>query len=173
MRKWPAIAGSLLFLAVPGSVAGLVPWWLCGWRVSDHFSDYLAMQLPLRAAGALLIALGVLGLLDSFRRFAVQGLGTPAPVLPTRHLVVGGLYRYVRNPMYVAVIAAIVGQALLFGKLPLLVYGGLVWLACHGFVCLYEEPVLRAGFGGEYREFCAAVPRWMPRTTPWRGPAQS
>jgi protein-S-isoprenylcysteine O-methyltransferase Ste14 len=123
--------------------------------------------MPLfRFAGGLLIALGVIGLVDTFARFAVQGLGTPAPAFPTRHLVVAGPYRYVRNPMYIAVASVILGQGLVLGSVPLLEYGGLVWLAFHLFVLLYEEPVLRASFGSEYRVFCAEVPRWIPRVTP-------
>jgi protein-S-isoprenylcysteine O-methyltransferase Ste14 len=117
----------------------------------------------------MLITLGVIGVLDSFVRFAVQGLGTPAPVFPTRHLVVTGLYRYVRNPMYVAVFSTILGQGLLLGSVSLLEYGGLVWLAFHVFVLAYEEPTLRASFGAEYEVFCREVPRWIPRSTPWRG----
>jgi protein-S-isoprenylcysteine O-methyltransferase Ste14 len=112
----------------------------------------------------------VLGLLESFARFALQGLGTPAPVFPTRRLVVTGVYRYVRNPMYVAVAAIILGQALLFGSVALLEYGAVVWLMFHLFVLLYEEPTLRGVFGSDYEAFRAAVPRWIPRLTPWRGP---
>src|SRR5947209_8233226 len=93
-----------------------------------------------RAAGLVLLAAGAVGLLDSFRRFAVQGLGTPAPILPTRHLVVSGLYRFVRNPMYCGVVATILGQALILGSTALLFYAAVVWLAFHSFVLLYEEP---------------------------------
>jgi protein-S-isoprenylcysteine O-methyltransferase Ste14 len=116
----------------------------------------------------LLIAAGLPVLLDSFARFALQGLGTPAPVFPTRHLVVTGLYRYVRNPMYVAVVSLIVGQGLLLGNLRVLGYGLVVWLACHAFVRLYEEPMLRSTFGAEYDAFRTNVPRWIPRLHPWR-----
>jgi protein-S-isoprenylcysteine O-methyltransferase Ste14 len=111
--------------------------------------------------------LGVIGLLDSFARFALQGIGTPAPVFPTRHLVATGLYRYVRNPMYVAVVITILGQGLIFGNITLLQYGGIVWLLFHLFVLLYEEPTLTASFGSEYKSYCAEVPRWIPRFTPW------
>src|SRR5207249_6303445 len=103
--------------------------------------------------GGLLIAAGIPVLVDSFARFALQGLGTPAPVFPTRHLVVTGLYRHVRNPIYVAVVTAVIGQGLLFGNLRLLEYGALVWLAFHLFVLAYEEPRLRATFGAEYEDF--------------------
>jgi len=166
LRKVSAILGSAVFLVIaPGFIAGLVPRWISRWRLEPPF-----FGMPLfRYAGGLLIVLGVAGLLDSFVRFAVQGVGTPAPVFPTGHLVVTGLYRYVRNPMYVAVVSTIFGQALVFGNLPLLEYGALVWLLFHLFVLVYEEPTLRASFGSEYKVFCANVPRWIPRVTPWIG----
>lgn len=107
-------------------------------------------------------------LLDSFARFAVQGLGTPAPVLPTSRLVVTGLYRYVRNPMYVGVAALVFGQGLLFGNIRVLEYGVVVWIAFHLFVLGYEEPTMKATFNGEYEEFCKNVPRWIPRMSAWR-----
>jgi protein-S-isoprenylcysteine O-methyltransferase Ste14 len=165
-RKISAMVGSAIFLVIaPGFVAGLVPWWISGWRLEAPF-----FGTPLfRFAGGALIALGCVGLLDSFARFALQGLGTPAPVFPTRHLVVTGLYRYVRNPMYVALVSTILGQGLMLGNVTLLEYGALVWLLFHIFVLVYEEPTLRASFGSEYESFCASVPRWIPRVTPWSG----
>ena len=81
--------------------------------------------------------------MDSFARFALEGLGTPAPIAPTQRLVVTGLYRYVRNPIYIAVVAVIFVQALLFGDWRLLWYGALLWLAFHLFVVMYEEPTLK------------------------------
>ncbi|HUI55953.1 MAG TPA: isoprenylcysteine carboxylmethyltransferase family protein [Bryobacteraceae bacterium] len=165
-RRALAIIGSAVFLVIaPGFVAGLVPRWISGWTLDAPF-----LGMPLfRFAGGILIALGVVGLLDSFVRFAVQGVGTPAPVFPTRYLVVTGLYRYVRNPMYVAVVSTILGQGLVLGNAALLEYGVLVWLLFHVFVLAYEEPALRASYGSEYKVFCAEVPRWIPRSTPWRG----
>ncbi|HUB83800.1 MAG TPA: isoprenylcysteine carboxylmethyltransferase family protein [Bryobacteraceae bacterium] len=155
MRKPSAAAASAVFVAIaPGFVVGFVPWWISHWR----FDSPLALRLP----GALLTAAGILLLLHCVRRFVVQGLGTPAPVLPTRHLVVTGMYRYVRNPMYIAVVTAILGQAALFGSVELLAYGAMVWLLVHLFVLVYEEPALRRTFGAEYQEFCAKVPRWIP-----------
>jgi protein-S-isoprenylcysteine O-methyltransferase Ste14 len=124
-------------------------------------------------AGVLLIVGGVPLILDSFARFAIQGLGTPAPVLPTKHLVVTGLYRYVRNPMYVGVAATIFGQGLLFGNARVLEYGLFVWLAFHLFVLGYEEPTLRRSFGNEYEEFRRNVPRWIPRVKAWQEPAKT
>jgi protein-S-isoprenylcysteine O-methyltransferase Ste14 len=115
-----------------------------------------------------LVAAGTWVLVDCFVRFAFQGLGTPAPVFPTRHLVVSGLYRYVRNPMYVAVVSIILGQSLLLGNARVLGYGALVWVAFHLFVLIYEEPALRFTYGKEYQEFQSNVPRWIPRLNPWR-----
>jgi len=115
-------------------------------------------------------AAGTLVLLDSFARFAMKGMGTPAPIFPTRHLVVSGLYRYVRNPMYLAVVAVIVGQGLILANTRLLEYGALVWLGFHLFVVAYEEPTLQATFGQEYASFCHNVARWIPRRSPWPHP---
>jgi protein-S-isoprenylcysteine O-methyltransferase Ste14 len=119
--------------------------------------------------GGVLVARGVLVVADSFARFALKGLGTPAPVFPTRHLVITGFYRYVRNPMYVAVVAVIIGQGLIFGNMRVLAYGALVWLGFHLFVVAYEEPTLQATFGPEYERFRAGVPRWIPGLSSWRG----
>jgi protein-S-isoprenylcysteine O-methyltransferase Ste14 len=165
MRKASAILGSILFLLLaPGVVAGFVPWWISRWQMR---APLLGISV-FRVLGVFLIVAGVPMVLDSFVRFAIQGLGTPAPVFPTTHLVVTGLYRHVRNPMYVGVIAIIAGQGLLFGSQRVLGYGALVWMAFHLFVRGYEEPKLTKRFGEEYREFCRNVPRWMPRLRGWR-----
>src|SRR5262245_44750711 len=168
MRRLAAIIGSIVFFFVaPFVIAGVVPWWITRWQAG--FPEF---ALPiLQAIGGALAAFGTLILIDSFARFALKGLGTPAPVFPTKHLVVDGLYRYVRNPMYVGVVAAILGQALMFASPALLIYGLIVWLGFHIFVSGYEEPTLRETFGAEYEEFCKNVRRWIPRLTPWRGAA--
>jgi protein-S-isoprenylcysteine O-methyltransferase Ste14 len=166
MRRFFAVLGSLFFLLIaPGTVAGLVPWWISSWQLQAPLLGFAGF----RVLGALLIVAGLPVLLDSFARFALQGLGTPAPVFPTRHLVVTGLYRYVRNPMYVAVAGVILGQGLVLGDVRVLGYGAVVWLSFHLFVLIYEEPTLRRSFGNEYEEFCAEVPRWIPRLSPWPG----
>ena len=163
-----AILGSVLFLFVaPGTVVGLVPWWISKWKVLPTPPGFLVVQL----IGILMLAVSVLILLEAFARFALQGIGTPAPVSPTRHLVVTGFYRFVRNPMYVAVVAAILGQSMILANLMLVLYAAVVWIVTNLFVVIYEEPTLRRKFGNEYADFRANVPRWIPRLRPWSGPA--
>ena len=143
----------------PGTVAVLIPFWISRWQFQPPFFGLESV----RWFGVFLIALAAPVLLESFARFAWEGLGTPAPVLPTKNLVVRGFYRYVRNPMYVAVASIIVGQGLLLGSGSLLVYAAFVWAAFLGFVLSYEEPKLRKTYGSEYEAYCAKVPRWIPR----------
>ena len=125
----------------PAQWRGSFPWWITRWEFRPPFFDLGAT----RVVGILLIVAGLPGLVNSFARFALQGLGTPAPIAPTQNLVVTGLYRYVRNPIYVALVAVILGQAALFGDQRLLGYGVLAWLAFHAFVIGYEEPALFVG----------------------------
>ena len=157
VRSVRAAAGSVVFLALaPGVVAGLVPWLLTGWSSAGA-------PAWLQAVGWVALAAGVAVLLDAFARFVVEGVGTPAPVAPTEKLVVGGLYRYVRNPMYLAVAGVILGQAAVLGRWLLVVYavayGATVWF----FVHWYEEPTLRRQFGTEYEDYLRTVPGWWPR----------
>jgi protein-S-isoprenylcysteine O-methyltransferase Ste14 len=162
MKRRRALLATALFLCLgPGTVAGLIPWWISRWQFEPPFFGFE----PVRWFGVLLIALAAPVLLESFARFALEGLGTPAPVLPTRHLVVKGFYRYVRNPMYVAVLSIIIGQGVLLGNSWLLAYAAAVWVAFFGFVLLYEEPKLRKTYGAEYEAYCVRVPRWIPRVT--------
>ena len=155
--------GSGLFLVVaPGVVAGLIPWWLTGWEAGTTWP-------PLQLLGALLLGAGVIVLVDAFVRFVVEGIGTPAPIAPTQRLVVGGLYRHVRNPMYLAVGATIVGQALLLGRAILLLYAAAFAVVVVAFVRGYEEPTLARQVGAEYEDYRRAVPGWWPRLRPWRG----
>lgn len=169
MRRVFAVLGSVLFLVLaPGIVAVLLPWRISRWHIGASF-----LGIPsIRIVGVLLIALGAPVLLESFARFAIRGMGTPAPIFPTRHLVVSGFYRYVRNPMYIAVVSVIVGQGLITGNVRVLEYAGLVWLGFHVFVRAYEEPILRKTFAAEYDAFCDHVPRWLPRLNPWRESAK-
>ena len=159
------LAGAIAFsIIAPGTIAGFIPYAITRWRVQSHW-----LGLPGQIAGGLMLAAGVLVLAESFLRFVFVGRGTPAPVAPPEGLVVSGFYRYTRNPMYLAVVSAIAGQALLFGSANLLAYAVLIWLLVSGFVLLYEEPVLRRKFGRSYDVYRGNVPRWWPRSSPWRG----
>ena len=117
-------------------------------------------------AGAL-VAVAVAVLIGAFARFVIEGRGTPAPVAPTAALVVGGLYRYVRNPMYVAVLTIIAGQAVMLWRPILLAYALVVALAVVSFVHWYEEPILSQRYGPQYDSYRRAVPGWWPRIRPW------
>ncbi len=165
MNRNEALIGSAAFLVLaPGTVAGLIPWFITKWRFGEGASTGVSI------VGGIFIALALALLIECFVRFAQRGLGTPAPVAPTQHLVVSGLYRFVRNPMYVAVLGLIFGQMLLFGSAALMAYGVTIWLAFLIFVVSYEEPTLRRTFPEEYAAYFENVPRWIPRLTPWKGP---
>jgi protein-S-isoprenylcysteine O-methyltransferase Ste14 len=146
----------------PGPLAVLGPWLITRWRTEDPLFDITAG----RAVGVALIALGLPCLIESIVRFVRIGRGTLFPAMPTEHLVVTGLYRYVRNPMYVGVVSLVVGQGLLFGSGDTLVYAAVVAAGFHLFVLLYEEPTMRRTYGGEYEAYCRQVRRWLPRLRP-------
>jgi protein-S-isoprenylcysteine O-methyltransferase Ste14 len=141
-------------------MAGLVPWLITRWR---PLTSPVAVVI-----GAVLVAVGIAVLVACFARFVTEGRGTPAPIAPTEELVVGGIYRYVRNPMYLAVTASILGQALMFGSWPLLAYAAFFMLITWTFVTLYEQPTLAERYGEPYAEYRRAVPGWWPRLTAWR-----
>jgi protein-S-isoprenylcysteine O-methyltransferase Ste14 len=160
MRRPTAAAGSSLFFALaPGVVAGVVPWWITGW-------DAEPVSLPVRILGGLVTATAAAMLVHAFARFVVEGIGTPAPVAPTTHLVVGGLYRWVRNPMYLAVVGCVMGQAALFGRPGLLAYAAGLLALFVAFVRGYEEPALTHRFGPEYEAYRRSVPGWWPARRP-------
>jgi protein-S-isoprenylcysteine O-methyltransferase Ste14 len=144
-------------------MAGLVPWAFTGWDRPDGPVGALDVL------GAALVLGGLAAVVDCFVRFVREGVGTPAPVAPTEFLVQGGLYRHLRNPMYVGVASAILGQALVFRSTGLLGWLVVFVAAVVGFVKGYEEPTLREQFGASYDRYRAAVPGWWPRLTPWRG----
>jgi protein-S-isoprenylcysteine O-methyltransferase Ste14 len=165
MRRPTAAVGSAVFFLVgPGVFVGLIPWLLTGWQVREPV-PYWA---PMRVLGVILLVAGLIALIQAFVRFVVEGLGTPVPVAAPERLVVGGVYRNVRNPMYVALLAVIVGQALLLGQLGLLLYAAGIWLIAAAFVRFYEEPALRRRFGADYEAYRRAVPAWWPRLRPWK-----
>jgi protein-S-isoprenylcysteine O-methyltransferase Ste14 len=147
-----AVLGSTaFFFAAPCVVGGVIPWWISGWAGPRFWP------------GLVLVAAGAYVVLRAFVRFVREGRGTPAPVAPTEELVVGGDYRYVRNPMYVGVVTAILGQALTFLDLRILGYGVLAWAVMASFVRWYEEPVLLRQYGAHYEDYRRKVPAWLPR----------
>ena len=137
-------------------VAGYIPLVVLrqGPRLETGLLAYLAIPLWL---------IGGFILLWSFWNFLNEGRGTPAPVDPPKELVVAGFYRYVRNPMYVGILAVVLGHFLWFGYWYLLVYAIVIFLAFHTFVTLYEEPTLRGKFGAAYEDYLKRVPRWIPK----------
>jgi protein-S-isoprenylcysteine O-methyltransferase Ste14 len=162
-RTGAAVASVVFAVGQPGLMGGLVPYWITGgWEGSGA-------PVALQVVGAVLLAAGVGGLAHTVIRFVVEGLGTPFPAAPTENLVVSGLYRYVRNPMYLAVIAIILGQAAILGNANLLVYAAILWVTVAGFAHFYEEPTLSSKYGEQYTAYRRAVRGWWPRATPWRG----
>lgn len=164
MGRFEASIGSAVFFCIaPGSVAGLIPWWITRWCAGEGAAPNTTI------IGWLFIAIGAAVLIECFIRFARTSGGTPAPLAPSERLVVTGLYRFVRNPMYVGVLMLILGQALVFASAALLAYGVAIWMAFHIFVVGFEERRLRAEFPEAYAAYFENVPRWLPRLTPWRG----
>jgi protein-S-isoprenylcysteine O-methyltransferase Ste14 len=156
-RRAAAIGSTIFFVAAPGVVAGVVPYFLTdGWEQGHP-------RLLLQIIGGVMLVAAVPILVAAFVRFVVEGIGTPAPIAPTQELVVGGLYRYVRNPMYLAVGATIVGQGLLLGRGVLFIWAAVFGVAVFAFVRLYEEPTLAETYGIQYTAYRNSVPGWWPR----------
>ena len=148
-------------LFVPGVTLGLLP---------SLITRNASNPPPgiVRALGFLLVAFGVATMVWCFARFALAR-GTPSPIDPPKDLVVVGLYRWVRNPIYLGAFAILLGRILRTGSRPLAVYAALFALACHVFVVWYEEPALARQFGAAYDRYRGSVPRWLPRRPAPRG----
>jgi protein-S-isoprenylcysteine O-methyltransferase Ste14 len=169
MRKSAAAVVSVGWGAVVGGVSGcLLPFLLGDW----HFHQPLPYWPVARVLGGVLICVGVVPLARSFADFIRAG-GTPVPVASPPRLVVSGFYRYVRNPIYTAFLAVLLGQVLLFGSLGMLKYTAAAWLVGAVAVRFYEEPTLVRKFGAEYQEYRRAVPAWIPRLHAWSPPASA
>lgn len=162
MRTSTAAVGSAaFFVAAPGTFVGLGPWLITHWEIPGS-------SPPLRVVlGIALIVLGLIPPVHAFIQFARAG-GTPMPIAPTERLVVTGFNRFVRNPMYVGLLTAILGQALLFDSIWLVVYAAIGWIVTASFVRWYEEPTLVRTYGEQYDEYRRNVPAWIPRLTPWK-----
>jgi len=153
---WPILNTILFTLVVPGTVAIGIPLWLVG-----GFAWPRAGWLTI--IGAVAFAVGAAIYFRCAWEFAVRGLGTPAPIAPTKFLVTTALHRYVRNPMYLGVATAILGEAALFRSFHLVEYAAIMLAIAHIFVVTYEEPTLRRQFGESYEEYRRTVPRWIPK----------
>jgi protein-S-isoprenylcysteine O-methyltransferase Ste14 len=163
MRRSTAVIGSAAyFAAAAGTFAVLVPWLVTGWQFHRPWPYWVVAQV----AGIVLIGAGAVPVVSVFVQFARAG-GTPLPLAPTRRLVVSGFNRYVRNPVYLGSLLIFCGEALLFGRLSLLVYAAVGWAGAAAFVRCYEEPALTRRFGAEYDAYRRAVPAWRPRLHPW------
>jgi len=155
-RFWPIVNTLLFTIFVPGTVAILIPRWLLG-GFSRPPSGVLTW------IGMMAVVIGAAIYFRCAWEFAARGLGTPAPIAPTKILVTTGLHRYVRNPMYIGVALAILGEAALFRSMHVAQYAAIMLLVAHVFVVFYEEPTLHRQFGESYEQYRKAVPRWIPR----------
>jgi protein-S-isoprenylcysteine O-methyltransferase Ste14 len=162
LRRNIAISALFTLFGGPAFILGYFPYTLIRFRIPPNQPAWRLI------AAILLIAAGLAPLFESIVRFIIVGRGTLVPTTPTVHLVVSGLYRYVRNPMYVGVTLSLIGEALLFRSDGLLIFLAAGCLAMHLFVCLYEEPALTRQFPADYPAYRNCVPRWLPRLTPWR-----
>ena len=155
---WLTLSSLLWTILLPGLFAGYVPWEFFG--VRDAVLD---LSSPLQWLGLLFILTGVALLVACIVEFGRSGRGTLSPIDPPKHLVVRGLYRYVRNPMYLSVSTIVLGEVMLTRSGALALYW-LVWfILVNAFVIGYEEPTLRAQFGESYEEYLRTVGRWIPR----------
>jgi protein-S-isoprenylcysteine O-methyltransferase Ste14 len=150
---------SLLFTVLnPGLVVGVIPYWILGNRTVGLFTKPLQTHQYL---GVLLFIPGLIVLIDCILRFLVEGRGTLSPIDPTKRLVVKGLYKYSRNPMYVGVMMMLIGEAVFFQSGNLWIYLVLIFIIFNLFIVLVEEPRLHSDFGKEYYQYCQKVRRWV------------
>ena len=160
LRRSVVVSVLFTIFGGPGMVLVYLPYWITRFRIPAG----QPLWRILIASGLILV--GLIPLLDSIRRFIYQGRGTLMPAVPTEHLVVTGLYRYVRNPMYVGVLSVLIGETVLLYSTAMVEYAATVVLGFELFVRLYEEPTLRRRYGAEYLRYCEQVRRWWPRLTP-------
>ncbi len=154
----------LFTVIAPGTLTVLIPCWLSSTNIGSEKIDLGALRL----LGAMPLLMGIDIYLWCVTDFIVKGRGTPAPYDPPKHLVMNGLYRFVRNLMYIGMVLILFGEAVLFETMILFVFAAIGFLGFHLRVLYYEEPALRRLFGESYARYCAAVPRWAPRRPPGR-----
>jgi protein-S-isoprenylcysteine O-methyltransferase Ste14 len=156
MNSKLVLKATIATLLMPGTVVLLLPYWVLKTTGVIDWPKFSSTAVLASIMGLV----GLATLLYCIRGFANIGKGTLAPVDPPKVLVVRGLYRYTRNPMYLAVVVVLLSESLFFDSLRLLIYAGTVFLAFHLFVIVYEEPHLRTLFGASYEEYSKSVPRW-------------
>jgi protein-S-isoprenylcysteine O-methyltransferase Ste14 len=162
--RHPALGTLVFVLTVPMTVIVYIPYALTHWELRPPL-------FPGAPVVGIALFVAALPLFVAFNlRFIREGEGTPAPIAPTRHLVVGGPFRYVRNAGYIAVLALVAGQGLVLGSMRVLAYAAALVVLFHGFVVFYEEPTLRRRYGAEYDGYCRRVQRWIPRLRQRRSP---
>ena len=159
------IAGiSLLFrnilftILYPGIVAGLIPFWIIGDKANDVFNKLAKLH---QFAGLFSFITGFIIMTWCIASFAVKGRGTLSPVDPTKKLVVSGLYRFSRNPMYIGVMLILTGETLFFASYSLCVYSLIVFAGFNIFIIFNEERRLKKDFGNDYDNYCKKVRRWI------------
>ena len=142
----------------PGLVVCLIPYWLIREKVSRQLVPPFEL---LQYLGLFLFCIGWIVILYCIYRFAVEGRGTLSPADPTKHLVVKGLYQFSRNPMYIGVMIALIGEVIFTKSSSLLIYSIIVFILFNIFIMLVEEPRLKRDFGEEYLAYCKRVRRWL------------
>ncbi len=162
VAPWLVVKNAVFTILVPGTITVLLPYWILAGDTGAAIGDWTWLEV----LGIGVIGLGLGVYLRCLWSFAAYGGATPAPVDAPKVLVVEGLYRYVRNPMYLGVFATIVGEALLFRAIELAAYAGVCWLVWHLVVVFYEEPTLQRDQDEPYVRYRNTVPRWWPRLTP-------
>ncbi len=147
----------------PGFLLVYIPWWITRFRIPPGEAAWQWL------IAAFMFLAGLVPLCASMVRFVFAGRGTLVPGVPTERLVVSGLYRHVRNPMYLGVLLSLAGEAVLFRSRDIIIEALIAWLAAHVFILVYEEPTLTGRYPDEYALYKRSVPRWLPRMKPWTG----
>ena len=156
---WLLVLRNLFFTILqPGMVAGLIPYWILG---SPSIATFKNSLRSFQYIALFMFAAGVAILLHCIGMFAVKGKGTLSPANPTKKLVVSGLYKFSRNPMYIGVMMILIGEAIFFSSGNLWIYAAMVFIAFNLFIVLHEEPRLKEDFGTEYQQYLKAVRRWL------------
>ena len=155
---WLFLKNLIFTVFVPGTVAVYIPYRI----VKDQYNFFYIHWGILQILSLLFILCGVVIYFWCLWDFAMTGSGTPVPIDAPKRLVIKGLYRYVRNPMYIGVLMVILSWAGFYNSYAILRYGIIMWLIFQGLILIIEEPMLRRQFGESYKDYCKQVKRWIP-----------